>query len=250
MLQITNNINRIKNKLEEPAKPLIDKANFEKLLSKIPESINTNNNTEIEDNDARDFLENQLNEINEAMTEEMTKVCQKILAEIEFDLPTFLNDTEFFYSFEHWIKNPTDLKHVRMVAADLKVMSAQYETHNVIFNNEMKKINEIKFGFSALIKLANASFNKLLQTKHPNETNQFIEELRPILDRIYKQQTHLLDSHDNVLEILKKYNDQRMEWAEFLIGMKETIISHRNEVKATKKNILHKLCGGTSRKEN
>lgn len=162
--------------------------------------------------------------------QEITKnLLWDILSEMKFK-PSDKNDAMFDSSFEQWKKNPLDLEHLKRVECDLNFMKDEYNQLHDEFVKAMEKLNEIRENIDKNIVSANAWFYRFFRNADTRDYQQIIDEMQYITMEIYNQQNHLLSKLCTLIEILQTYNAKRFLWAEYVIGMRETLSSKRHSL--------------------
>lgn len=152
-----------------------------------------------------------------------------ILSEMKFK-PSDKNDAMFDSSFEQWKKNPLDYEHLEKVACNLNFMKDEYNQLHDKFDKAMEKLNGIKENINKNIVSANAWFYRFFRNSDTRDYQEIIDEMQYITMRIYNQQNQLLSKLYSLIEILQTYNAKRFLWAEYVIGMRETLSSERHSV--------------------
>lgn len=127
-------------------------------------------------------------------------------------------------AYKTWLQNPVDMKHVKEVETKYGPMESQFDKLQKYFNDKMTQVSEIKSGIDFYLKAISNEPGNAMKTSER-------------LDRIYERQHKLIGILEKITNILNDYNNQRVAWLKFFMGMKEETTSDRKVVKtkSTKK---------------
>lgn len=233
LLQLSCKNNNVREKFAAPVRMVIDDEKWEQLLAKLDQ----NNLTDL-------YLKLKVDLAIEFQKGHVQNRSQQILNGIDYHLPTYLEDADFYDSYQNWYNNPTEVEHIHKVEENIKTMANQFEKRNIKFNKEMKTVNEITAGLNMLMDNMDKVFDELWQTTDIKRIPDIIKyEAYPLIERIEKQQDALKPMLTNLSETLRMYNIVRKRWAEHLIGMRESLTKNRIPVAPVKLTFLQALCG-------
>lgn len=239
MLQITNKIDKIKKKLKAPLKTFVNSTNIDEIVRKVPADLYFNGGLK-----ASKFLRSTINSIDMRQTTQNMNAIEEICTEFEFK-PSYKKHRAFLKWFIKWDLNPVDQFHVQRVRGDIRKMAAEYENLLEKFNNELTAVHIARVDLDKFITLACSSLNILLQTTYPAQKTEIIIDVEPMLNKIHKQQSQFSKNLSELKTVLKNYNQQRMIWAESLIGMRESIEPSPKEIPTRGVfAIISRFCGG------
>lgn len=219
ILRISNDVDTIKSNFEAPFKKFMDNKTISKVMEKIPKDLIINGDKVL------DVLFDKIGSINMQLLT-IAAVKKNICLKISYKLPT-----KYESLISHWIQSAADKEHMLQVKNSAKSMTEMYELYHEKFNNEMKAMNNISNGIERSIRLFNLSIYSLLAVTDCKQIAANIKHLYAYLDRVMKQQNDLMKNLEEVDHILDVYNMQRTYWAEFLVGLRKTLLSTRKSSK-------------------
>lgn len=225
LLTVPISIERMRNNFRMFHTTFVNKPMKDKLLKKVPPE------GELDEIIYSWLLNQKIDTINQLHTNQISPVLNDIYTELAIQMPSKRN-SKFDESFKNWLENPTDSIHIQRIETDLNAMIIQYNQTLVTFNNELEASVDVSKGIVAEIKQANALFDKLLKQRDVNQAKVIVGEVSNILDKIPTRESVLIRNLRDVKSALYKYNNQRVIWAEFLIGMRETLDSPSKPVEA------------------
>lgn len=200
------------------------------ILGKVPENIMFGETT------SHDFLELSLKSGDTANRLRISYIKYEINSEILFEL-FMRNDKSFNQSFKNWKRNPTDQKHVQRVKNELASMKSEYDQCNTHFNKQLRAIVESRAKIETMISSVNESIKYLLNIKETEQSYYYdsivskpVKEIAITSMKIYSDQTAFMTKLEKLRDLLKDYNKKRVKWSEFLIGMRETLVSEPKPV--------------------
>lgn len=211
---------------------LMDESEKEQVLAKVPENLN------IDQIDAHFMLLHKIDYINIEIGEKIKSKTSAIRNATSFRCPSeYPNRPYFEDSFRAWLQNPAKTAQIKRIRTDFYVMQKTYDALLKCFNEEIKAMREITAGLKPKLEQANHLFVNLLESRDSKTAKEFIEQVIPILDEITRDKEDVFLNIENVQKILDYYNEQRLTWVEFLIGIKTALPSYPKEVKLDKLGI-------------
>lgn len=228
MFMIDENINTTKYEIKMISMEILDDFSRWNLLSKVKSRWHKTRP------DVHDTLRDEIQTINDKK-KTLKEICDQICSEIDLMLP-IKSDKEFGISFKNWNSNPANVEHIKRVQSELSSMKQKYLVLHETFNVQMKPLLEIIATIGSETEGAHSLFEKIVAAYSPNKMLEDIEKLHPILKGIidvYTLNADLPQKLLNVRNALQSYNEQRIKWAEFVIGMRQTPSGEKKRVKLT-----------------
>lgn len=213
------------------------------IMEKVPSSLVINGKL------ARDLLQNNINFVDFGHMLDTMELNFDIYSEISYNLAN-KNDKMnkcFNKSYKIWKHNPVDQKHMQQVAIDFESMELEYIRLRAVFEMKMNAKDEIKRNIETMIAAVDGMFDELLNVSKskeldPNSTiQQMVMAIVRDLTEIHKRRVEYMANLRNLRNILKDYNKSRVIWAEFLIGMRESLKSDSKPVQPEIANFLKKV---------
>ncbi|XP_031639853.1 uncharacterized protein LOC116351845 [Contarinia nasturtii] len=234
---ITNTMDKAKTKHAVPVTKLMTETKFRQVMDRVPAGMQvvigqvTVNDEESkhERGNARAFLRNKIYLINNDLTEKIGQLNMEIYTEIAHK-PFIANDKMFANWFKLWDKDQMDEEHLKNIKKEIRAMAAQYEVSNREFKKKMKEVDNLRKTIDNYFRLANEKCDNLLKAKNYTEFPRMVQEIVPLIERIYKSQSQLIENLENVQNLLKDYNMKRIIWVELLIGLRESLTSNRRSI--------------------
>lgn len=216
ILKISDDMDEIqfRTKLDVLFKEFMNASRTKQVLEKVPVSMQAMGRN------ARGFLATRINAINKR-------------SEIEYT-STIKYDNGFYKSFKNWDHNPVDQAHVQQVVNDIGIMRSKYDELHGPFIVEMNAIYGVDVNFASDIDLANSLFDRLLASTNALEIRKLVEDSLQVTIRMADRRKTRMTTLEHVRNILKDYNQWRIIWAEFIIGMRQTLSSERHLVQLNK----------------
>lgn len=206
MLQITKNVNEIKKKFEVPVTDFIDNATRDKFLKTFSYE------------DIRKFYQGNNDLFNNRQTEKVKVLNDEFCKELEFNSPNKYEN--FSASYENWASKPIDAKRVK--DSDIKSIKTDFKTLQNKFNNYIDVVGKLKASNKADVGSINSLYNNIPKTRDSKTKAKMIKRLGTTTERLVSEQTELITNMRNAMVTLLNYNEQRITWAEFLIGMRDS----------------------------
>lgn len=153
------------------------------------------------------------------------------------------NDEEFVDSFQNWNENPPNRTHIIEVQRTVDAIKLEYDDMQKHIEKFVKRANvvlaenEVKIGF------ADQLFKSILEDTY-NEFADVKDKLNITTKDLYQYHTFMFDRMDTLEGYVKMFNMSRLKWAEFIIGMRETLSSRKAPVKSKLKRKSKKKLGG------
>lgn len=226
IVQFLDNINEIQTEIVAFNKTFINEFQKQQMLAKVSFDM------KIDNLNAKHVLLCKIDFINITTRRRITMSIHQICLEIASKFPGRY-ELNFEKSFWNWVKNPTNRTHIERINNDLYIMEALYSRLVKLFNRKLLQIRETKASLESDLVKANLLVDKFLRAV-TKKSRKYIEEMEAILDNITIHTGNLEQKLDQLLHILNYYNEQRSDWAQFLIGMKKTLSSNPKEVKLAK----------------
>lgn len=226
MLNISENVNEIDSKFQASQKKLLNYEQRVEVLGKVPKGMI------IKGVKTRGYLCGKLAFINDAQNIKKLSLYSDIVSAIAFK-PLNKYDKEIGNSFEKWIQNPVDAEHIQRVMNHLEHMKSKYGELNKKFIEKIDVLLKVKTNIGTDMLGISKLFEKLLKTSNSEHalTKFLLEEIVTYTAKIFDQQIQTLKTLVEIRETLDKYNEQRVKWAEYLIGMRNWLPSFRVPLK-------------------
>lgn len=208
MLNITDNINEHKDKLEVPENDFIETKPRDQAMRYIAGG------------GTRSFLIKKSDLFNQRQTTIIPKLNEEICSFMAFKSVNKYDN--FIGSFEQWVHKSTDTKHVQQVENNLESMKSKFNEFHQKFNYFMITADKLRASIKTDIASVNSLYENLSKTRESKTVAQMTEKVEWITDIVVYEQTNLIATLRNVICVLFNYNEQRITWAEFLIGMRNS----------------------------
>ncbi|XP_031637120.1 uncharacterized protein LOC116349709 isoform X2 [Contarinia nasturtii] len=151
---------------------------------------------------------------------------QEIKAELEFNTLD-KNDKLFYDSYKQWIENAIDKQQMRSL--DSKISFHILPVYVKFIGKFREELNDIKMGrrsIDANIESINTMYNSLYFDK----TNEEIEHLSHAVIEMSPLYTKFVETLRKLKNFLKEFNNQRVAWVEYFIGMRKKLGGDRTPV--------------------
>lgn len=103
-------------------------------------------------------------------------------------------------------------------------MKSKFNNWQQIFNDDIKEADVLRDEIKAHFNGANSIFKTLL--KEPDNASETAEKyVDGVLDSILVRHYRLIRKLESAVDVLHRYNNERIIWAEFLIGMRTALDS-------------------------
>lgn len=139
--------------------------------------------------------------------------------------PSEKDDDVFIESYKVFCKNPFNLTHAQLIWRDHTRMRKTYNDLHIKFDDDMAAAETLRASVDTNIGVASKQFVKLLSTSNVKEIRNIVVRLQPIANKVIEEQKQLLGKLENMGETIELYNVKRYRWAEYLIGMRDTLNS-------------------------
>ncbi|XP_031624035.1 uncharacterized protein LOC116341232 [Contarinia nasturtii] len=212
ILGITNDSKRIIKKCQAPIKEFVDHTKLLRLQNTIG------------------LLKHHIVKAYEK-TIETRFLYDDIIRELEFKLP-IKTDKIFRKSYEKWEKDSEiDKSRLEFVNNTIGAMALDYSELHKGFKEHLEAADQTKVIVEKYFDSANTSFDTFLNIT-PDTKNKkcIIWEVAKIILAIQKEQDQLLVHLESMKNILRVYNEQRLIFIEYIMGMRESLIAGRDEV--------------------
>ncbi|XP_031623825.1 uncharacterized protein LOC116341098 [Contarinia nasturtii] len=185
------------------------------VLAKVPERM------EIHGINARAFFAKEFSSINFTLKTTFKQLCDNIIERLNFNSPGVYDDT-FDVSFNKWNDRPAKSADVERIQKHWKTMIEQHKKLKNKFDTQTQAKMDTGIKLKTQLNDCRNYFNLL---KNANTTeratslinSRILATLEKINDFWEAKKIHLADIQFTV----SKYNQQRVAWAQFLIGTKE-----------------------------
>lgn len=234
VIKICKNIDKTRDTLKTPLNSFIDEDKIEAVANKIPHGLY------VHGANATEFFKKQMGYINREEREDIQKLNDEIVSEIELQLPTFEDDSIFSREYSKWDAKPINKSHIDEVESVIKSIGAEYESLHEEFHTAMNAVKNLKTNNDQLINSIYKSFGNMLAATNENNSAAILKlEILLIKENIRGNFEEWAKHLQEVKKVLKLYNERRVLWVEVLIGMRKTLDSART---STKKPNLWRLC--------
>ncbi|XP_031625004.1 uncharacterized protein LOC116341839 [Contarinia nasturtii] len=237
----SNDFSNIELKLNAPLNPLLSNDKLEALVTKVPEGV------KLKKTNVRDFLRSKIETFNNKQIENRNLLDQ-IWAEVTVDVSRRMDDL-FLKSFVQWEKNSVDINHMKKVISNLTDAIVEFDEMNKVFGEQLEAADMARISIEEDISSSAMVFNKLLK-KSKLTTSIIIEEVVPIFSVIFQKLAEFESIIQKENALTKEFNNRRIVWADYMIGVRETLSAERKLVKPYKKTRIAKnlaklgiLCG-------
>lgn len=228
LLKLTENEDEIKIKLNNLISRPVNSKKIKQALEWIPA------NMKIIGKNAHTVLSETIRLINNEHMEQIKNLKASVYSQVIFDSPSKY-DVNFDIMFEKWEHKPIDVKHLKKVSDDINTMKIQYHNLQANFNKQVQKLDALQTKIDTDVSYTNDLLDALLGMHSLEQMMKTITTFERIKDRISNHRTQLIQILENLKKILSIYNIERISYAEYLIGMKESLESKRKLMK-------HKKC--------
>lgn len=189
---------------------------MENMLSKVPEEI------EIDGKNTRAFLYHKISETFVHQKAEVEDMNRQITAEIQFELSDN-NKRNFVDLFKQWYNKPAEKKDVKRVKNGIGPMFSDHKQFFECFNRTMATVEK----FNGLVKscktIVDYTRKNLLKSTKFEEIKKLTEEIVGSTVKASSTYPLLIKKLADVKTLLRNYNKRRIEWAEFIIGIRESL---------------------------
>lgn len=225
LLKITPNVDAINKALEKlPRKNFMGEKDINLIVQSVPEDAQLNGKS------ARTILREKIEEINANEAKKFKELEDSIRTRIAMKSQNII-DSNIITSYQHWLKNSVDANHLKQIEIDYPEMKSQFEQWQKDFTAYMTTTDELRKEIKKKLDSSNAKA-LVIRTTFGNNADKQINE---ILNYILGKQSTLAENLKNAEKVLAKYNDERIKWAQFLIGMRATLNSDPKPVELISK---------------
>lgn len=165
-------------------------------------------------------ISKKIKEFNKRHTRKIQHIIAKICSFMAFNSPNKYDD--FINAFKKWEDRPVDVKQLQQIKTVLNCMEEEFKKLKDKFKNYTDTAVRVKKNIQLDLGFAKSLLNNISKTKRSAVKASMKKELKPIVERLLHQQIKLIATLRNVILILFSYNEQRIIWAEFLIGMRNS----------------------------
>ncbi|XP_031623972.1 uncharacterized protein LOC116341189 [Contarinia nasturtii] len=156
----------------------------------------------------------------------------KIIRALEFKLP-IESDKILKKSYEKWEKDPDiDMAILNEIKNSMIATQLECSVYIERCREHMNAADKIKLNVEEFFDSANTSFDNIFTQNSTtlNNAKHIVQEAGKILASIKKEQNKLFIMLYKVIFILSFYNDLRMTYVEYIVGLRDSITSEiRNE---------------------
>ncbi|XP_031622862.1 uncharacterized protein LOC116340482 [Contarinia nasturtii] len=218
IIKISNNADNLKNKFEPLVEEFMDKGKLKEVIKKLP------NGQKINGVFVPVYFNEQFKLINSQRTSKIKDLVHKIDTEITLQ-PRHVKAKGYNYEklnkyFVEWKQKP---KHVEVVKNNIQSMETKYNTLKTEFDGEINAISQLIETIKTEVDSVNMSFGKLSQAQKTNDKMDIFRESKPTIATISQNQSNLIELLHRTLKTLKAYNEYRIVWAEYIVGVKESL---------------------------
>lgn len=207
MVKIVPNVSQLEQKLKTPMKPFIREDKMKGISDKM-----THLRQKL-DTESYNFIESSIGSITFQQIA-IEKLNNKILTALEFKM----HNEDFKKEFYRWtIEKLTKIDRLRDVEKNVDSMYLWYSHFRATFQKEMSEAEKVKTNIRHSMDSAKVAFDKF------DMSEAMATELKLHLSTVTEHLAKLLEHLKIVNEIVNDYNAQRIEWAEYLIGLKDSI---------------------------
>lgn len=232
MLTIPNNISEIISALDASINGLFDGATFDKIVLKVADFKE----------DTRKYIHKSIKEVKDQHAMTMKIFNDELSPELKFE-PSDRCDKILNDSFKQWIENPVKQKRIQIVNENLSPMKWKYDELQKSMNIQCKETKrECKLIKRDIILVKTLHKTILRLTDSDSERiKRIINNIVNFIMRINENQNLMLHNLEHMKIIFNSYNRLRMIWAEFLIGMRNSLTSTPKSVKRSKRMLCKHL---------
>ncbi|XP_031641046.1 uncharacterized protein LOC116352526 [Contarinia nasturtii] len=215
MLQISENVVAFEYLCSKGMPAFITDEKKIEVLAKVPERM------EINGINASAFLAKEISSINCTLKTTFKQLCDNVIKGLNFNSPGVYDDT-FDVSFNKWNDRPAKRADVERIQKHLKTMIEQHTKLKNKFDTYSQARFDTRIELGKQINYCREHFDLLINTNNSEQATSIINSsILPTLEQINEfkaaKQIHLREIQFTV----SKYNQQRVAWAQFLIGTKE-----------------------------
>lgn len=210
----SDQIESVKMEFKIPVFAFMGDDKRDNVLAKVPKEMS------IDGFQTRKFLKQAIYSLN-ADQVTIDNLNAKICAEIDFKLNK--NDAiAIIESFNKWEKRPSDAELFQKIQPFIGAMEAQHKILRTTLDKQLKDVIDLKKKLYTNWYAIHLKLNQLLKTSDHQMADFIIEENEQLFGMTFTMNGQFIISLGNLLNELKKFNNQRIAWVEFLIGMRKT----------------------------
>ncbi|XP_031620012.1 uncharacterized protein LOC116338718 [Contarinia nasturtii] len=222
ILRISNKVDVLKKKLESSLKEIIGSNTVENVENHIPEDLMislANGNV-----NGRQKLLRVIDLVNVQQLMSVVRLTNVIIEKMSFQPDP--KDLNAFCSFKRWYKRPIGVAHLKEIENSIITVTTQHGELRKRFDNEIFEMDQISAQMKKILVKLNACMGGELNVCQ-TVLKLKVEQAVNFIEQIYLKQDKLINRYQSTLKILDEYNVKRMEWTEFLVGIRKTLGGNR-----------------------
>lgn len=224
MLWISDDDILIKDQLKEPPTKFSSAENVNQMLNMVPKGMT------IDGKNGRYVLSKDIIDVINHQTEEIANLNREICSEMEIKLSERMDEL-FNRSYDQWILNAPNGNEGKRVKHSMYLIEFDHQILSDQFTKKIKTVNTLKVNITLSIAAFECALDKLLPSNDSRIAKKCFEDIVAATVKISSLQFKLLSALDEFKNVVVKYNNARVKWAEFIIGMRRTLKSERKLVK-------------------
>lgn len=185
----------------------------DKVLAKVPTTMHINgiNTGEALKQATNNILADQvkINDLN-----------ARISAEIEFKLNS-KDAAGFIDSFLNWEKKPADARIFHYCQPFIHAIETEHEQLSQRVDKQLNNTIDLKNVINTNQNTINTKCDNLLRSNNKRVSKKIIEEIERVLSTTFDVNDLYILALESLLYELRKFNDQRIVWMQFLIGQRK-----------------------------
>lgn len=167
--------------------------------------------------------------------DDVTEKYFNFRSEIVHKMPKMVDNIDFDSSFKNWLRNPTNVDHMKKVKNTLGSMKTEYDQLHEKFKRELNEVNVERANIEKNVEAVNNLMEKFFHTKVNRQIADGLSgDLSNLVYGVETLRNSLIEKLKNVIKTLEEYNQKRIIWAEFLIGMRDTLTTQPKAVALSK----------------
>lgn len=214
-----DNVIKISKSLQDPIPAFLYGAKLNQLMSRWPKDKES----------IRDIFKSEVNSINDHLKKSINPLTESIYTVLTKKW-TAENDTMLLESYGNWKKNLPDANNIRIARGILVKEKSYAKKVHEDFNANISQVLRLRLKVKNDINSGNLIYDNFFKTLNPQQEAKHIAELTNIARSVLPQQQLLINALEALQPILEVYDRQRAEWADIIIGMKQSPNEERKPV--------------------
>lgn len=216
ILKISLKADGFKKKVESSLKELISSDIVEK-AERIPEELMISSaNGDVY---GRATLNHVIDLVNVKQLMTIHRLNEVLLTKLNFQ-PNPNNITSLA-SFKRWYKRPISDEHLKKLESNIETITTEHSEVRKKFDDKLAEMDKITTHMRKTLTKLDACMGADFNVSHM-VLKLRVEKAVQFVTQLYAQQDKIVRDYRAIIQILDQYNLKRMEWTEFLVGIRKT----------------------------